>query len=82
MFLQMWNITEISPVFPSVTEDTGYTPDTPSGYVMPYSDYPLDGERVGETVYMVAVSGLPKQGEAERVFRNRLDEIARERAGK
>lgn len=33
-------------------------------------------------VYMVAVSGLPKQGEAERVFRNRLDEIARERAGK
>ena len=52
MFLQMWNITELSPVFPPVTEDTGYTPDAPSGYVMPYSDYPLDGERVGETVYM------------------------------
>ena len=43
---------------------------------------PLLTKALGETVYMVAVSGLPKQGEAERVFRNRLDEIARERAGK
>ena len=24
----------------------------PSGYVMPYSDIPLDGEKVGETIYM------------------------------
>lgn len=50
MFLQMWNMTEQEPAwdecklcFPSEKTD---------GYVMPYCDQPLDGERVGECVYM------------------------------
>jgi cardiolipin synthase len=51
MFQQMWNITEAEPSF-LPAEETGYVPESPSGYVMPYSDYPLDGERAGESVYM------------------------------
>ncbi len=52
MFLQMWSIDEKEPEFLPWLEDTGYKPQHPSGYVMPYGDCPLDGERVGETVYM------------------------------
>ncbi|MBR4622554.1 MAG: cardiolipin synthase [Ruminococcus sp.] len=50
MFLQMWNMTEAEPkwdesrlLFPAPKTD---------GFVMPYCDQPLDGERVGESVYM------------------------------
>lgn len=53
MFLQMWNITESEKddVVPYMIDD-GYVPVHPSGYVIPYSDCPLDGDKVGETVYM------------------------------
>ena len=50
MFLQMWNMDEAEPgweqcslMFPAEKTD---------GFVMPYCDQPLDGERVGETVYI------------------------------
>lgn len=50
MFLQMWNISE------KETEwDKWLTPHpsaVSSGFVMPYSDCPLDDEKVGENVYM------------------------------
>jgi len=52
MFLQMWNITEKEPRFAPFLADTGFVPEHPSGFVIPYGDCPLDGDRVGETVYM------------------------------
>lgn len=52
MFLQMWNIDEKSPEFLPYLEDGGYRPEHSGGYVMPFGDCPLDGERAGENVYM------------------------------
>ncbi len=52
MFLQMWNITEKEPRFAPFLEETGYVPEHPSGFVIPYGDCPLDDDKVGETVYM------------------------------
>ena len=52
IFLQMWNITEKAPRFEPWLADTGYVPEYPSGFVIPYGDCPLDGDKVGETVYM------------------------------
>lgn len=54
MFLQMWNI-------PRKTDAENYEKylsasvsdvQKTQGYVIPYADSPLDGEKVGETVYM------------------------------
>ena len=50
MFLQMWNLTEKEPEW-----DRYLTPVVEKrcdGYVMPYCDCPLDGFRVGESVYL------------------------------
>lgn len=52
MFLQMWNLDEDAPEFDPWLEVAPAPPEHPSGYVMPYGDYPLDMERVGESVYM------------------------------
>ena len=51
MFLQMWNITERNPEWDKylVLTEKRYNSD---GYVMPYGDIPLDGDKVGENVYM------------------------------
>ena len=50
MFLQMWNITEKEEKW---DEFLGCSPECKSfGYVIPYSDSPLDGYKVGECVYM------------------------------
>lgn len=52
MFLQMWNVDERTEddyskyLVPSVPVDGA------DGYVMPYGDSPLDGENVGEMVYL------------------------------
>ena len=54
MFLQTWNITETSPKW----EEALITPAPQArnsdfgGFVMPYSDCPLDEYKVGENVYM------------------------------
>jgi cardiolipin synthase len=58
MFLQMWNVTGKEPVtdleqgYLPWMEDTGYVPENPSGYVIPYCDCPLDSDKVGEEIYM------------------------------
>ncbi len=51
MFLQSWNINEKEPVFAPWLEDAPEAPDA-AGFVIPYGDCPLDGDLVGETVYM------------------------------
>lgn len=56
MFLQMWNIPRRSPEENYEKYLCASTPDEDKagtgGYVIPYADSPLDGEKVGETVYM------------------------------
>lgn len=52
LFLQMWNVTEKEPVFEPYIDDTGFVPENPGGYVIPYGDCPLDNDKVGEAVYM------------------------------
>ena len=52
MFLQMWNMGKEEPDFSQATE--AYTLEeglNPSGYVIPFADCPLDGDKVGEAVY-------------------------------
>ncbi len=49
MFLQMWNLTEQDVKWDECKAEASAESD---GYVMPYCDCPLDGERVGESVYM------------------------------
>lgn len=60
MFLQMWNVDEKEPDLAEVRKLCGEAADaadaaggiSPSGYVIPYCDCPLDEDKVGETVYM------------------------------
>ena len=53
MFLQMWNTLRGQSDYDAFLEDSpDHAPDNPSGYVIPYCDCPLDGDKVGETVYM------------------------------
>ena len=52
LFLQMWNIDEKQPEYQPFLQDTGYIPEHPDGYVLPYGDCPLDNDKVGEMVYM------------------------------
>lgn len=56
MFLQMWNITErkgenYRKYLWNQDGITGFSPRG-SGFVLPYGDSPLDGENIGELVYM------------------------------
>lgn len=56
MFLQMWNVTERQPeqydkylpIHPRAFEPG----QSPSGFVMPYGDSPMDHEQVGKQVYL------------------------------
>ncbi len=54
MFLQMWNAagktTDTENYESYLSVSTNVEPS--DGYVIPYADSPLDGEKVGETVYM------------------------------
>ena len=52
MFLQMWNITEENARYEPWIAETGYAPEKPSGYVIPFGDCPLDEDKVGRAVYM------------------------------
>lgn len=52
MFLQMWNIDEGEPELDKWLSKPAVPASAPSGYVMPYGDCPLDGDHVGETVYI------------------------------
>ena len=50
MFLQMWNLDVKEPKWEEAT--LCFPKECAEGYVMPYGDCPLDGEKVGEKVYM------------------------------
>lgn len=52
MFLQMWNIDETDPEFDLFLAYPTLPPENAGGFVMPYGDCPLDGDKVGEQVYM------------------------------
>lgn len=58
MFLEMWNIDEKEneEYLPYITSSISET----NGYVMPYSDNPLDTENVGRTVYMSILNNAKK----------------------
>ena len=51
MFLQLWSADLRSPEYPRFLGEPVESFDAP-GFVMPYSDSPLDGDRVGEQVYI------------------------------
>ena len=51
MFLQLWNLDEKTPDWPYL-DGENIPPERSAGYVMPFSDSPLDEDKVGETVYM------------------------------
>ena len=52
MFLQMWNISEKEPEFEPFLSFPSLPPENAEGFVIPYGDCPLDGDKVGEMVYM------------------------------
>lgn len=55
MFLQMWNIDEKEPEWDkwlAIPKNISINRSMAEGYVMPYADCPLDGDKVGENVYM------------------------------
>jgi len=51
MFLQMWNLSERTPTFDPFLM-ASIPPRESTGYVIPYSDCPVDQEKTGERVYM------------------------------
>ena len=52
MFLQMWNIEEKERQFEPWISAGPQKEEASDGYVIPYCDCPLDGDKVGEMVYM------------------------------
>ena len=52
MFLQMWGIGEREPEFEKFLSFRAEPQEGAGGYVLPYGDCPLDGDKVGERVYM------------------------------
>ena len=52
MFLQMWNITEYKQDYSKYLNIPRESIARAGGFVMPYGDSPLDGENVGEMVYL------------------------------
>ena len=52
MFLQMWNMGKSDPDYETWLSAPCDVPEDASGYVMPYSDCPLDEYRAGESVYI------------------------------
>lgn len=52
MFLQMWNLDEKVPEFQKYLDYPVENAKNAKGYVLPFGDYPLDRDKVGERVYM------------------------------
>ncbi len=52
MFLQMWGIDEKVTEFEQFLKYPALGQKNAAGYVVPYGDCPLDGDKVGERVYM------------------------------
>ena len=58
LFLEMWNSVKVTDMdFARYLPDPGYTAKG-RGFVQPYGDNPLDGEPVGENVYMNVIKNL------------------------
>lgn len=51
-FLEMWHISGLLEPAPSVTPLCSQPPACPDGFVQPYTDSPLEPERVAENVYL------------------------------
>lgn len=60
LFLQMWNIDESEPQFDRWLTDNRTFPERSSGFVFPYGDSPMDGKKVGETVYLDIINRANK----------------------
>ena len=60
MFLQMWNIDEKEPQFEPWISAGPQKEEASDGYVIPYCDCPLDGDKVGEMVYMDLFNRAPQ----------------------
>lgn len=56
MFLQMWDVDNKILDYNTYVNVNYELPQKATGYVLPYGDSPLDGERVGEMVYMDIVN--------------------------
>lgn len=52
MFLQMWNVDEKQPEFYKYLQHPCGLANKGKGYVLPYADWPLDDDKVGECVYI------------------------------
>lgn len=52
MFLQMWNVDEKNPEFYKYLGYYGRNRNKCEGFVLPYGDWPLDDDKVGECVYI------------------------------
>ena len=62
MFLQMWNAASKQTAPEAFEKYLAFSPSstTGTGYVLPYADSPLDGEKVGETIYMDIINTAEK----------------------
>ena len=52
MFLQMWHIRDKNAEYDRYLAAPSLAPETAAGFVLPYSDCPLDEDKVGERVYL------------------------------
>lgn len=52
LFLQMWNLTETTPIYKPYLDSPPETPLAEDGYVIPFGDFPLDSYRTCEMVYI------------------------------
>ena len=52
MFLQMWNVDERKAEFDKYLQMNMVDKNKEEGYVLPYGDWPLDDDKVGECVYI------------------------------
>ena len=59
LFLQMWNANERQRPFHPYLEPVK-SPTSAPGWVIPYGDVPMDGENVGETVYLTMINQAHK----------------------
>lgn len=56
MFLQMWSFDNTNQEYTKYLDECKSIYDNSKGYVLPYADSPLDGERVGENIYLDIIS--------------------------
>ena len=60
MFLSLWDMTEAEPSGCEALRPRSAPGIDAQGFVMPYADSPMDGEKVGEYMYMHAIHGASR----------------------